>query len=241
LWRALLTNSGVLILGPNPEIVSNAVYSVVSLVAPLQYREPVLVFTRLGDPRFADVINGSRFGKIVGTTNILAFERCKQFKVVLKVEVPIRDHETEIRNVLSQKTKRLLTKFEGELDELLETDPYSDFIGTEFTLEDCRVIGSTDPKSKQLSPAEVFEFQQTMTFAFWRQSIALRGNLRDSFLSMSPEDAVAGRPPDELDKMEVALQKIQEKFPGDGHWMAVVDRHRHFIRRERRRRRAAPE
>jgi hypothetical protein len=241
LWRAILTNAGILIVGPNPEIVSNAVYSVISLVAPLQYRDPVLAFTRLGDPRFADVINGSRFWKIVGTTNILAVERCEQFKMVMKVGVPMKDAESDIRKVLCQKTKRLLRKFEGELDDLLETDPYSDFIGAEFTLEDCRVIGSTDPKSSQLSPADVFEFQRTLTFAFWRESIALRENLRDSFLSMAPEEAVAGRQPYELDKMEVALQKIQEKFPGDVHWMAVIARHQHFIRRERRRLRAAPE
>jgi hypothetical protein len=85
IWRALIGNAGVLIVGPSPDLVSSAVFGVISLVAPLEYHEPVLVYTRLGDPRFAEVINGVAFWKIVGTTNILAVERCKQFKVVLRL------------------------------------------------------------------------------------------------------------------------------------------------------------
>jgi len=85
-----------------------------------------------------------------------------------------------------------------------------------------------------LSPAEVLKFQETLTFACWRQAIALRENLRDSFLSMAPEEAVAGKSLGELELMEGGLRQIEQRFATDDHWMAVVRRHFHFIRRERR-------
>jgi hypothetical protein len=72
-WKAILTNRGVLIVGPSPKAVSRAVFALMALVAPFQCRDPVLVFTR-----FADVIDGSTVWKVVATTNVLAVERCPQ-------------------------------------------------------------------------------------------------------------------------------------------------------------------
>ncbi|KAK8898656.1 Protein dennd6a [Tritrichomonas musculus] len=83
IWRALMTNRGILIIGDSPSQVSCTVYSILSLAAPLKYCEPYIAYTRLGDPRFAEIItNQSQKWKVVGTTNMLLAERCKQFAVV---------------------------------------------------------------------------------------------------------------------------------------------------------------
>lgn len=85
IWHALMTGKCILIIHDDPSSVSNAVFSVISLVDPFMYCEEYLSFTRIGDPRFAEIINGSTRWKIVGTTNLLAAERCKQFSIVINL------------------------------------------------------------------------------------------------------------------------------------------------------------
>lgn len=85
IWHALMTGKCILIINDDPSSVSNAVFSIISLAAPFLYCEEYLAFTRLGDPRFAQIIEGSTRWKIVGTTNHLAAERCNQFSVVINL------------------------------------------------------------------------------------------------------------------------------------------------------------
>jgi hypothetical protein len=234
LWRTLISNGGVLIVGPNPDRVSSAVFALISLVSPLQYREPVLAYTRIGDPRFADVITGSTFWKIVGTTNILAYERCKQFRVVLKLDASVWAGNGEVRKVLQFRTRKLLQKLESELDDMLEEDPYSDILGVPLPKESFGWIAS-DTKTRSLTLKEALRFQDTMTFAYWRQAISMRPALREAFLSYMPDELVAGRALEELAVMEVALRDISKRFATDCHLVAVAKRHAHLIRKERRR------
>jgi hypothetical protein len=202
-------------------------------MAPLQYREPVLVYTRLGDPRFADVINGSIFWKIVGTTNILAIERCKQYKLVIRLSANVETSDVDVRKILHYRTRRLLQKLEAVLNDLLEEDPYSDILSVPIPEEYFASI--VDSKSKYLGLKDAVSFQFTMTFAFWRRSIMMRDALRDSFLSVMPDEAVADRELDELAAMEAGLREIEERFPRDAHLIAVARRHAHLVRKERRR------
>jgi hypothetical protein len=233
LWRTLISNGGVLIVGPNPDIVSYAVFAVISLVSPLQYREPVLAYTRLGDPRFADVVNGSTFWKIVGTTNILVLERCQQFRMILRLSVDVYPSELKVRKLLQYRTRRFLKRLKTELNDMLDVDPYSDLLGAPIPEESFDWIVS-DARSRCLTAKEGASFQGTMTFAFWRTSITMRSEFRESFLSFMPMEVVSDRALDELAAMEAALKGIADRFPSDGHLMAVVKRHTHLIRQERR-------
>lgn len=85
IWHAIMTGKCILIIHDDPSSVSNAVFSIISLADPFMYCEEYLSFTRIGDPRFAEIINGSTQWKIVGTTNLLALERCNQFSIVINL------------------------------------------------------------------------------------------------------------------------------------------------------------
>ena len=62
-WESMITGKGVLFIGENAEQVSKAVFSALSLITPLRYSDHFLIYTRLGDQRFADVIMGTE-GKL---------------------------------------------------------------------------------------------------------------------------------------------------------------------------------
>jgi hypothetical protein len=73
-----------------------------------------------------------------------------------------------------------------------------------------------------------------MLFAIWRRSIAVRGEMREAFLSFMPESTICGRDLGELAMMEGVLQEITQRAATDRHLMAVVKRDGHLIRRERK-------
>jgi hypothetical protein len=192
----------------------------------------VLVYTRLGDPRVADVMNGVSFWKIVGTRNILAIERCKRFKLVLRIPPKVFPVPLEVRKLMQVRTRRLLQRLEVELNDMLDEDPYSDIIGIPIPEGDCGWIGANS-KAKYLSTKDAYCFQFTMTFAYWRKSITMRPALRESFLSFIPRETIAGRPLDDLAVMEMELREIAENYANDGHLLAIVKRHGHLIRKEK--------
>lgn len=83
IWRALLTNREILIVGESATHVSCAIFSILSLIAPLKYSELYIPYTRLGDPRVKEITNEkSKKWKLVGTTNQFIAEQTTQFSVI---------------------------------------------------------------------------------------------------------------------------------------------------------------
>jgi hypothetical protein len=193
----------------------------------------VLAYTRLGDPRFANVINGVSFWKIVGTRNIVAIERCKQFKLVLRIPPKVFPAQLEVRKLMQVRTRRLLQRLEVELNDMLDEDPYSDIIGIPIPEGDFGWIGANS-KVKYLSTKGAYCYHFTMTFTYWRKSMTVRPALRESFLSFIPQETIARRPLDDLAVMETELREIEENYPNDGHLLVVVKRHGQLIRKEKR-------
>ena len=108
IWKTLLSNRGLLIVGSDPLAVSNAVYSALSLIAPIKYTESYLLFTKLGDQRFCDIVDiGETKWKVVGTTNQLALERCKQFQLVIKLDKK-RKPQPRVIEELNRQTSTLV-------------------------------------------------------------------------------------------------------------------------------------
>ena len=234
LWETLMTGGGVLIVGDAPLAVSNAVFAVMSAVAPLVYLEPVLAFTRLGDPRFADVINGSRYWKLVGTTNRLALERCSQFKIVLDLAAPRYVVKEDVRALMKKRTNTLLNRIRDELDDMIDSDPYANLLWKPLDEACLEGIGEDDELGAPLTADAVRLFTQSRMYSEWHRIVIMRPALREAFLSAPPESVIADRTPQELDAMEAALAEVASTYPNDGHLMAVVARHRHLIKREKR-------
>jgi hypothetical protein len=230
IWRALVRNTGILIVGNSPETVSNAVFAVISIIGPLIYREPFLVYTRLGDPRFSEVVDGSTHWKIVGTTNFLALQRCKQFSVVIKLPdiAKLVNDETE-RGLFVRKTSKLLESCQRAINRRIKRDPYVELLGEPM-------VGQESEKSdlKDENAVTRVLFYSTLTFAGWRRGLVLRDEYRSGFLSISPEKIVVGRSYETLVRMEACLCELDKMFVNDEHLLAVLRRHLHLVRKEKR-------
>ena len=226
-WQSMITGKGVLFIGENAEQVSKAIFSALSLVAPLRYADHFLVYTKLGDQRFADIIGGSKKWKIVGTTNQLASERCKQFHTVIKLTNKNVAPQPELRQEIQKRMHKLKKRVEIQFNKNVEEDPYSDLLEIPLTYPQILEIVS---KTK-LAASDFQLFQKSQTFSEWRKSITIRAQFRDSLLSISPESVIENRPDDELVKIQKILQNLPNKMPGDDHIKAVINQHLRLIRK----------
>lgn len=52
LWAAAIQNKGVMIVAPTASIASYSAVSILSMLEPMKYSEPCLLFSQIGDPRF---------------------------------------------------------------------------------------------------------------------------------------------------------------------------------------------
>lgn len=231
IWHNLMGNKGILLFGTSADIVSQAALSLISFFSPLKYCEPLLSYTRLGDPRFAEIINGSKKWKIVGTTNQLAYERCNQFglKLVVEFQTTPKDVSRELHEV-NKLHNRLLRRIEVELDELLDKDPFADLLDIEISSEKIQDFIPHTNKERQLTVEEAYAFSRTETFHQWRQGIVFRDVFRDAFLSFEPEAALKNRTPEMYPQIKEGLLILTKNYPNDVHINAVVKRYQKLLR-----------
>ncbi|EAX95901.1 hypothetical protein TVAG_304310 [Trichomonas vaginalis G3] len=220
-WNSIVTGRGVLFVGDTAEQVSAAIFAALSLIAPVKYADPILIYTRFGDQRFADIINGSKKWKVVGTTNILAEMRCKQFHTVVHLPNQNVAPAPEVREIFQRRMNKIIKRVESKLNKNLETDPYSDILETPLTYPQILEIINRI----KFSSADFQLFQRSQTYIEWRRSILVRPYFRDSLLSFSPDIVIENRPDDELLKLRDALEKLLDKVQGDDHLIAVINQH----------------
>ena len=225
-WRTMLFNRGVLIVGDDAETVSNAVYSALSLIAPIKYTEQYLLYTKYGDMRFADIIQGETKWKVVGTTNIMAIERCKQFETIVRIDRK-RKPQPRLVESLNKQVSILLKYIEHYLDKNLDRDPYSDFLQKPLTNSQIEEIAANTILNRE----ELEDFLQTQSFIDWRKNVCCRDSFRETFLSHIPENVIANRPLSDLCEMETCMESLNSKYKGDVHLHAVISKHLKLIKK----------
>ncbi|EAY04128.1 hypothetical protein TVAG_125680 [Trichomonas vaginalis G3] len=227
IWKALITNQSILFIGNNPTQLSNAVFSALSMITPFKFIDYYIIFTRLGDPRFADVINGSKRWRIVGTTNSLASERCSQFQVVIKLSDKPNPSNQDTLNFVRKRSNKLAEKSEMHLNYMLESDPYSDILNHfDMNKDFARCIRRID-----LSENEYTNFAHSSMFWEWRRPLIYRESFREAILSFIPDDVVSKHSNDDLAIVEKSLAGYYDHIRGDDHLKAVLALHLKLIRK----------
>ena len=230
LWKNLICGKNILVFGESPSIVSNCVLSILSLLAPMKYTDKFLPFTRFGDPRFAELINGSKKWKVVGTTNDLVLSRCEQFNLIIKLNGNKKPYgsskskEDEIR----KKESSLLGKLVKLIDYKIRKDPYFDLLMKPISKDDIIKCG-IKCKGTELSFDDIYNFIQLDSFTNWRKNIVFRSSLRESFLSISPETVINETDPKILKTMLTHLNNLKNTYKDDVHYFAVLSKHAKII------------
>lgn len=233
IWISLITNEGVLVVGDDVDMVSRAVLSFISLLYPLRYLEKYMLYTRFGDQRFADVISGLNTWKIVGTTNVLALERCKQFAVVICLpNRPFRSNPL-LREFFHARTMNLLKMFETGFMRQMEEDPYSGILNVSLSNSYLEDMEKKYDNMDGLSYTVKFlnAMQKTRTFSAWRSRNKFKYYFRDKFLSFDPVNLFTNRSLEHLKIIEKSLDGLKRKYSSDSHMLAVIEAHLYHVKK----------
>ena len=227
IYHTILLNKGVLIVGDSAEMVSSAGYALMSLFEPLKFTDPYILYTRLGDKRFAEVIDGKTKWKFVGTTNKLALERCKQFRTVVRLPPKSTPIIQDVKPYFYKKCNRFVKRIENQFNRHLEVDPYSDIIESPLTKREIKEVCY----GLDFSPEELTDFFHSKMFSNWRKTLLIRAQLREALLSFSPDAVVQKHSDEELKIVEDFFTSFLDKITGDSHLIAVIKMHLKLIKK----------
>ena len=86
-------------------------------------------------------------------------------------------------------------------------------------------------KAKTLEFLELRAFEKTKTFQEWNKERIFRDELRNSFLSVSPNEAISTLKDEELSVAYEKVLDILSMNPTDEHYRSVLRKHRRSLER----------
>ncbi|EAY07172.1 hypothetical protein TVAG_197850 [Trichomonas vaginalis G3] len=228
LWKSVILNNRILIISENVEDIAPAVFSVIGLSSPFEYKGKYLITTNQYDKRISNNrLNYSIVG-VVGK-NIKTAEFQKYFSNIIKVEPNSGKLNDTI--IVHKKMKLLYDEICVISDRNLENDPYYELLNKRIITPDLDAIICDKMKQKTLTVPELMTLETTETFQYWLHQRIYRSNLRNSFLSVIPSETVNSLSDDDLDKAYGHIIALRKLFQNDFHFQHVLRKHKTLIAR----------
>ena len=219
-WKNLLSNTGILIQGETSEISSSALLAILSLIEPLKYSDPMLIYTKKGDPRFEQILSGSTEYKLVSTTETNFKFNKNQFELIIKIPSNIFNPCPNLQSEYQQKTVKVFSILMASMNQSLMIDPYFDILEKKiFNLY------YFQNNQNNFTPEFLTLIQKSQTFIKWRKKKLIRDQLRSSFLSVPPNEALEKVSNQELNIAKNELIKIINSSENDQHFSTVLKIH----------------
>jgi hypothetical protein len=226
-WTCLLANDGVLIIAPTPAIASSTALACISLLGPVAYKDPCLLYTEEADPR----ANNLRKYRLIATTDASLADL--PFGVIVNVTEtdfpPSFDAWHRYRTLSLRHFSAMLSM----MDFYLLGNPYYDILELPLNYRTFRVAEAIVKKLLD-------DIQKTDTFRVWRRDQIVRQHTRTAFLSVPPRRAVAKLAPKDCPRALKWLETLAHRYARDHHLQSVIKAHQALIGKMLRRKTATP-
>lgn len=232
LWRTILSGGNILLHCPDPLTMSSAVFSVMSLVYPLAYRDPVMICASNEDPRLLR----HHFEGIVAVIGNAPIDESMFHCVAISARNNRAGDTSADEQNLATKMTRVKRTIDSILNRQLMTNPYSDILEYPVVADDLGRYYPDEKMREAITIGEVRRFENTETFRQYRRSVTFREAFRQAFLSMDAATALRGKSAQHIKEI---LEKIKElevmpEFVNDEHFQAVLHQHKKFARKRMR-------
>jgi hypothetical protein len=223
-WTCLLSGDGVLIVAPTPDVASTTALACISLLGPVAYKDPCLLYTEGADPRAGSL----RRYRLIATTDAALADL--PFGVIVNVTgvsfPPSFDAWHRYRTLSLRHFSAMLSM----MDFYLLGNPYYDILELPLNYRTFKVA---DAIVKKL----LDDIQKTDTFRVWRRDQIVRQHTRTAFLSITPKRAVAKLAPKDCPRALKWLEILAQRYARDHHLQSVIAAHQALIRKMLRRKR----
>ena len=230
LWKSVLLNKKILIIANRTEDLAPAVFSVIGIVSPFEYKGRFMIKSTKNVDNV--MITVPKDASIIGLLkdDLKYLSKNIHFDMVLRVETNRGKEKDTV--IVKKKAKLLRDLMITITDRNLETDPYHELCNRQIVTDDIDDVLCPEMKAKTLEFSELREFEKTKTFQNWNRPRLFRGELRSSFLSVSPSEAIGSLQEYELPMAHEKVMDLLRLNPSDEHLCSVLRKHRRSIERK---------
>lgn len=219
-WQAMIKGEQVVIYAATPEIASAAAISAISMIEPITYMDPFLLFTQGNDPRASD----PKY-RLIATTDTSV--KPAPHAHVIRITTTEFTDMSDLQSTYCRKTMRYYTILLNLMNHSLTTNPYFDMLSTPVVFNKVRI------------PADIQEeivtgIQSTETFKRWRRKKITRDHIRGAFLSVSPKEAIKVIPADSYAMIIEEIEHLKNFYDHDQHFKVVLESHLGLIRKKQK-------
>ena len=225
IWKCLLVNSGVRIIGDDPKDVYEAVFAVASIISPFCYRDDILLAFSNKDERIENV---EKYGIVATTSDINVAQRT--FGIILNIKKKKSDIPRVNLIQCTKKSQKLSEFMIFLMNRSLIINPYNDILEYPIGVDDIEqlVAGGSSKHVFQYSDYE--QFINTKTFKIWRKINVFRDSFRSYFLSNAPRKFLALQSKKNLKDYEKVIPMLKKRFKYDVHMISVLRQHEKIIK-----------
>jgi hypothetical protein len=232
LWNCMFTGQPVLLLCDDSELASKAVFSVLSLMSPMQYAEPICIWLNVTDPRFVSLVTEQSDLGIVATDSVDLAESCDP--ETRRIFRPKELGPPETDGVASQcrlRVRRAVSIAKYLLENFMIYDMYYDVLERPMCSPSLENELNQYKKYDLPSAAQFALWEKTETFKRWRRERDNSGAFRDAVLNTDPETIFRDKTKDQLLLIKKRIGQIRKDYARDAHVLAVLKRHRAILSR----------
>ena len=223
LWHALLVRNPIFITASSPEVLTYIAFAVLSLIAPLPYRDNILLSISPTDYRQSH-LNSYNVIFTLGPTAYKVRSPALSFFVT---DLEEHDRHYQIEQFYLRTLKLLAILLELINNSLL-INPYSDILNFPFVTDELdRLIQVHGIKMVPLNDFRLIE--NSWTIKKFRLSIRFRSQFRNAFLSFDPKGVILGQSHQHLLEIRTFLDEMINFYPKDQYLLLIAGRHKAIV------------
>ena len=219
-WRALLICASIKIVADDEELLTKAVFSVLSLLEPYKYCGKVLIILDSHDKRLKDAPKYP----IVGILKRNNTPSIGSFSCVITQSSVLEGDYSPMRKDQYERMEKIQLAHSYLLDRALLLNPYNDLLELPYLNDDFEK--ELKPSSNALiSAQEMRLFLKTDTSHWFRKMNCFRDAFRNALLSVPVEDFTKSCTKEQLEKIYQIIPKLRSIYSNDAHVISVLKTH----------------
>ena len=228
IWRALIICASVKVIGEDEEMLTKAVFSILSLIKPYKYEGKALIILNSHDQRLSEA---SKF-PVFGVLKRLTQSAIGDFTCIITQSSVIEGDYEHLRRDQYERMERLQIVHLYLMDRVLIKNPYNDLLELPYIFDSLEEELRPKDNPGFLTAKELKLFEKTETAKWFRQRNILRDEFRNSLLSVSANEFLPLQSPEQLEKIKFLIKKLRVIYQKDAHMMSVLKTHMKLVKKQ---------
>lgn len=221
----LFSMKPILLVAPDAITACKACFSALSLLHPLRYIDPMILWLRKEDPRYSEIMKSDCKSPYLIVATDDAAELNSKFDLVVNCSKMYKINPKQ-DNKFQKLVQNILLMIQGEFVNLLNRNPYSDVLNLPWAEKNMESIVN---KLKFMPCMDILKsFEKMKTVKYWRLRRSKNSKFRDVLLQ-NGEMQFNKYSQEQLLIIYNFLKSIKGNYESDIHLNAVIKKHKLIV------------